>query len=134
MLGNMLNMIAQGLNTPAPGDPTDFSVLPDRPVGKGDTWIDSIPNRKTVYTLADITPDKIIVNYTETQKTTTKQEAMGMEISIQTTDNTTGQITLDRKTGLLQHKTATTDSDGTMSVAGQSMPATRKTTREWTVE
>jgi len=133
MMSNLMSQMAEGLNAPAPGDNSDFRILPDHEVGRGESWTDSVPNRKTVYTLADLTDSDIIITYTEDATIATKQEAMGMQIHMNSKDRTTGRITLDRRTGLLKAKTASTSSEGTMEAMGQSAPTSKKISRSWTV-
>ena len=47
-------------------------------------------------------------------------------------DKTTGKIILDKSTGLLKERTATTDSQGTMEMMGQSLPMNIKVTKKVT--
>lgn len=134
MMANLLGQFASGLEVPKVGDKSDFAILPSKELGKGDNWTDSSQNAKAVYTVSDINDNEIIIDYTETGKTEKKQEAMGMEILISSTEKSTGKITLDRKTGLLKTKTTTINSEGTMEVMGQTVPVTTNTTRTITVK
>jgi hypothetical protein len=104
-------------------------ILPAKELAKGESWTDSSKNIKTIYTLADVTETDIIINYTEDASTSRTQEAMGHEITMTSKDKTTGKIILDKKSGLLKEKTATTNSEGNMEMAGQTMPMTTKTTK-----
>jgi hypothetical protein len=134
MMGNALSQLAEGMDVPEVGDKTDFRILPNREVGKGDTWTDSANNRKTVYTLADVTDNDIIVTFTEDATISQKQEVgNGMEVTLNSKEKSTGRLTLDRKTGLLKQKSSNTDADGTMEIMGQSVPLSTKTTRNWVV-
>jgi len=134
MMANMLSQFASGMEVPKVGDKTDFTILPSKEVGKGDSWTDSANNMKAVYTVADITDNEVIIDYTEEGKTERKQEAMGMEIKINSTDKSTGKIILDRTTGVLKSKTTAMNSDGVMEVMGQTVPMTTNTTRTITVK
>lgn len=129
----LLSQLVQGIKLPAVGDKTEFSVLPDYEVGKGDTWTDSTDKRKTVYTLTDITATDIVVSFTTDETVHTEQAMMGVEITINSQDKTMGQIILDRKTGILKSKKADTTSEGTIDAMGQSAPMTKKLTRTTTV-
>jgi hypothetical protein len=129
MMSNLLAQMSEGLKVPVPGDKTEFDILPAYEVGKGDSWTDSTTNRKTVYTVSDITDNDILLTFTQDETIATKQTAMGMEINISSKDKTTGHITIDRKTGLLKEKTGDTDSEGTVDAMGQSMPMTKKISR-----
>jgi hypothetical protein len=134
MMSNALAQIVAGFELPKTGDTSEFMILPARELAKGESWTNASANAKTIYTLADVTDVDIIVNYTEEASTSKKQEAMGQEITMTSKDKTTGIITLDKKTGLLKGKTATTNSEGNMEIAGQTMPMNTKTTKTVTVK
>lgn len=134
MMANMLSQFASGIEVPKIGDKTDFTILPSKEVGKGDSWIDSNNNVKAVYKVTDLTDNEVVIEYTEDGKTERNQEAMGMEVKINSTDKSTGKIILDRKTGLLKSKTTTINSEGTMEMMGQTVPMTTNTTRTITVK
>jgi hypothetical protein len=134
MMDNLLSQVGNGLSVPVPGDRTDFSILPEREVGKGESWTDSSLNRKTVYTIADISENDIMVTFTENIVTQKKQEVMGNEITVNSIENSTGRLTLDRKSGLLKEKSSSSDIEGKMEMMGQSMPINSKTTRSWVIK
>jgi len=134
MMSTALAQFAAGFDLPKTGDTSEFMILPPKELAKGESWTDSSKNIKTVYTLADVTDADIIVNYTEEASTSRIQEAMGQEITMNSKDKTTGKIILDKKSGLLKEKTATTNSEGNMEMAGQSMPMNTKTTKTVTVK
>ena len=129
MMSTALAQFAAGFDLPKTGDTSEFMILPPKELAKGESWTDSSKNIKTVYTLADVTDADIIVNYTEEASTSRIQEAMGQEITMNSKDKTTGKIILDKKSGLLKEKTATTNSEGNMEMAGQTMPMNTKTTK-----
>jgi hypothetical protein len=133
-MAGALAQIADGMGLPKAGDESEFKILPDNEVSKGQSWADSTKDTKTVYTLTDVTATDIIIDYTEDGKTERKQEAQGMEISISSKDKTTGKIVLDKTTGLLKERTATTNSEGTMEMMGQSLPMNTKVTKTVTVK
>jgi hypothetical protein len=134
MMSTALAQFAAGFDLPKTGDTSEFMILPPKELAKGESWTDSSKNIKTVYTLADVTDADIIVNYTEEASTSRIQEAMGQEITMNSKDKTTGKIILDKKSGLLKEKTATTNSEGNMEMAGQTMPMNTKTTKTVTVK
>jgi hypothetical protein len=125
---------AEGLQVPQVNDFTDLKILPNREIAKGESWTENVTDGKITFTLTDIRENDVVVDYTETAKISRKQEMMGMEISITSNDKTTGKIIVDRKTGLMKERTATTISDGTTEVMGQSIPTTSKTTRTTVVK
>ncbi len=134
MMSNALAQFAAGFDLPKTGDTSEFMILPAKELAKGESWTNALGNAKTVYTLADVTDADIIIDYTEEASTSRTQEAMGQEIKMSSKDKTTGKITLDKKTGLLKEKTATTNSEGNMEMAGQTMPMNTKTTKTVTVK
>lgn len=132
-MSGALAQIASGMELPKTGDMSEFKILPDYEVKKGQSWTDSTKDSKTVYTLSDITTSDIIIDYTEDASSQRTQDAGGMEISMSSKDKTTGKIILDKNTGLLKERTATTDSQGTMEMMGQSLPMNTKVTKKVTV-
>ena len=133
MSGAMAGM-ADGMGLPSAGDFSEFKVLPEAGATKGGTWTDTAEGKKAVYTVTDVTDADVIINYTEEGTTSKTQEANGMELKISSKDKTTGKIILDKKSGLLKERTATTDSEGTMEIMGQSVPMTTKVTKVTTVK
>jgi hypothetical protein len=129
MMANTMNQMGVNLDLPKVGDASEFKILPEKEVGKGDSWSDNSGTIKRNYTISDITDTEVLVNFTTEGTTETKQEAGGMEIVMNTKDKSTGQIVIDRKTGLMKKKTENIDSDGTMEVMGQSIPMKTKATR-----
>ena len=134
MLLGMIEGIAGKIGAPEVGETSLFSILPAREVAVGETWLDTTATRSTQYTIRNITDDEIVVGYTETLNNEQKQEVNGMTITIVSADKTSGDIRIDRKTGLLKEKTATTTSEGSMSVMGQSMPMNSTSTKTWTLK
>lgn len=132
-MAGALSQIAAGMDLPKSGDLSEFKILPDYEVSKGQSWADSTKDSKTVYTLTDITNTDIIIDYTEDATTQRTQEAQGMEITMSSKDKTTGKIILDKNTGLLKERTTTTNSEGTMEMMGQSLPMNTKLTKKITV-
>jgi hypothetical protein len=132
-MSGALAQIASGMELPKTGDMSDFKILPDFEVSKGQSWTDSTKDKKTVYTLGDVTDTDIIIDYTEDATLQKTQDAGGMEISMSSKDKTTGKIILDKNTGLLKERTATTNSEATMEMMGQSVPMNTKSTKKITV-
>lgn len=139
MMGNMMSQFSSGMDIPKIGDVSDLSILPNREVGKGESWIDSLTKDKDekgkiTYTLSDITDNELLIDFTEEKSLVKTQETQGMEITISTKDRTTGKIVLDKKSGLLKQSNSTTNSEGTVEVMGQSMPMTTKVSKTVTVK
>ncbi|HVK96814.1 MAG TPA: DUF6263 family protein [Flavisolibacter sp.] len=131
MMGMLVGKLGP-TGTPKAGDPTIFKVLPGKEVSKGETWTDEVKveggSTKAHYTLADITDSEILIDFTEETQVQTKQEMMGMEAGIKVLAKTKGKIILDKETRLLKQKTFETDSEETISAAGQEMPSKSKMT------
>jgi hypothetical protein len=132
MMGNMMSQVAEGLDLPKAGDHIDLRILPaDKK--KGDNWSDSVEGRKTIYTLSEITESEVIINFTENGTVNRTEETMGMEMTFNSKDKSTGRIVLDRKTGILKERTSTTDSEGTLEMMGQLVPMNTKMEKKITV-
>jgi hypothetical protein len=120
------------LGLPKSGDASIFKILPDKEVTQGDTWTDSSSANgqkiTTTYKVNSITATDIILDYTSDISINTTQQIMGTDASIKADDKATGQITIDKVTGLLKQKTAIIDSKATMEAQGMSIPSTGKTT------
>lgn len=132
IITNMLKDVLATVDPPRKGSSSFFKVLPDHEVGKGDTWTESMnsPTEKssTVYTLDDITDSTILVSFVRNSATISKAEMMGNESTTTMNHKTTGKIILDKATGIVKEKTATTDSNGSTEVMGNTLPVTSKTT------
>jgi len=124
----------EGFNLPKEGDISEFRILPEKEVGKGESWEDNSATMKKKYTVSDITDSEIIVDFTTEGNSEMKQEANGMEIVMKTKDKSTGKIVVDRKTGIMKQRTETIDAEGTMDVMGQSAPLKTKTVKTTTVK
>lgn len=126
------------IGLPKSGDASIFKILPSKQISQGDTWTDTASSkgqkRTTVYKVSGITATDILLDYTEAININTTQQIMGTDASIKSDDKVTGQITLDKATGLLKQKTATIDSTATMEAQGMSIPSTGKTTITITVK
>jgi uncharacterized protein (UPF0303 family) len=132
LITGMLKDVMDVVQPPKKGTPSFFMILPDNEVGKGDTWneVSTIEGGKSsrTYTLTDITDSTLIVDFTGTSTTVTKAEMMGMETTTTMNDKATGQIILDKATGIIRQKKVTIESTGNTEAMGGSMPVTSKTT------
>jgi hypothetical protein len=132
------SQLGLSIGLPKSGDASIFKILPGKQISQGDTWTDSASSngqkRTTVYKVSGITATDILLDYTEAININTTQQIMGTDASIRSDDKVTGQITLDKATGLLKQKTATIDSTATMEAQGMSIPSTGKTTITVTVK
>ena len=138
MIGMMMGGAGSDMSTPKIGDATLFKILPDHEVGKGDTWKSESSSesgkRTTTYTIADITDNDVLIDFTEESTLTNKQQMMGQDASVDVKSKSTGKIILDRKTGLLKQKTFLTNSEQNMNLGGMQIPSTSKATTTITVK
>lgn len=133
---DMMAMMLPGLDLasglPQEGSPSVFQVLPDREVGIGDTWKDSVHadgnNYTSVYKIKGITDKEIIVDFTTDGTTVTAQETMGMKVEVNADSKVSGTIYIDKATGIIKQKTATNHTETTINLAGREMTATNKIT------
>jgi len=139
----MLGMMMPGMNAsgavPKAGNASVFKFLPDgKEVGKGDTWemnVNTDDNQsKSTFTVKDITDTEIFLDFVEEGKLKAKQSAMGMNVDVTSTSKSTGTIILDKATGILKQRTATTDTESNMNMGGQEMSSTIKMTAITTVK
>jgi len=130
--GLVSSQLGFNINTPKNGDASIFKILPNKELAAGDSWTDSASangqKRTTVYKVKTITDTDVVLDYTEDVNINTTQQIMGQDASIKSDDKATGQVTIDKKTGLLKQKTATIDTKATMEAQGMSIPTTAKTT------
>lgn len=134
MMSGMMAGLMTGFSLPKVGELTEFSILPAREVGRGESWTDTVSTnpdekRKASFTVSDINDREIVIDYTEEITMKMTQENMGMEVTINKTDKNTGKIHLDRKTGLLKQRSVDTETTGTASVMGQEIPLDAKATK-----
>ena len=133
---NMMAMMLPGMDfasgLPKEGAPSLFQVLPDREVGIGDTWKDSVNeegnNYMSVYKIKDITANEIIVDFETEGTTATSQETMGMKVEVNAASKITGTILIDKATGIIKQKTATNNTETSVNLAGREMTSTNKIT------
>lgn len=108
-----------------------FEILP---AGKnaGDSWADTSNSKeaKTIrtYTLQSVNGNEAVVKMEMTVKAKNKIDFQEMEFEIATDTKTTGQITLDKSTGLVKKRDTVSDITGSFQMMGQDMPITAKAT------
>ena len=139
MLGMMMPGLDVAAAVPKAGSNSVFKFLPDgREVGKGDSWVDSVntPDNKatTTFTVKDMTDTEVLLDYIQNATVKGTQSAMGMSVDVNSVSKTTGVITLDRNTGILKQRTATTDTESNMNLGGREMSSTMKSTAVITVK
>jgi hypothetical protein len=132
LITGMLKDVMDVVQPPKKGSASFFKILPDTETGKGESWNEASTTEgnkfSKTYTLTDITDSTIVIDFTGTASTVTKAEMMGMETTTTMNDKTTGQIILDKATGIIRQKTITIESTGTTEAMGGTLPVTSKTT------
>jgi hypothetical protein len=132
MMGMMLPGMDMASALPEEGNPSIFQVLPNREVGIGDTWTDSLNvegnKNVTVYTVKNITDKDVTLDFKGEGTTLTSREAMGMKVDVNANSRSTGSIVLDKATGIIRQKTTTNTTETTMNLGGREMTSTIKTT------
>jgi hypothetical protein len=131
MMG-MMQGVMGGMELPKAGDKIEFAIFPDQDIVEGQTWTDTTTlvkdiHRNAKYFIKSITAENIEVSITEETKGKFTRQNMGMEITIDQVERSTGTILVDRKTGLMKERNITKTTEGTMEVMGQSMPLNTRT-------
>jgi hypothetical protein len=138
MSGLIASQLGFNFTVPKPGDMSVFRFLPSKETAKGESWTDSSSaegqKRTTVYKVNAFTGNDVLVDYTENVDVNSTQEIMGTTASIKSNDKATGQITLDKNTGLLKQRTATVETKGTLEGQGMTVPTTATTSITVTVK
>jgi len=132
MMGNIMGQFAEGLEVPKTGDVISLKVVDVAQLTKGQSWTDSLSGGESgtvKYTVTNITPSEILIDYVSDGTTKRKQEVGGgMEVDVSMTNKTSGVITLDKKSGLLKQRTLISEGSGNMEAMGQKIPMKSKIT------
>ncbi len=116
---------------PSGGEVNIFHVMPDREVGLGDSWTEVSDTESgaatTVSTLSAITDSTLLIDFKTTVSYRLQSEVNGVAVSTNLTGVTTGQIVVDRATGLLRRKQMKVETNGSSEVMGTKLPISEKT-------
>jgi hypothetical protein len=138
ILTGMLKEVLDLVQPPQKDKASFFAILPDKEVGKGDTWTSTTETAggriDAAYVLSSISDSAILVDFVESSVTVTKAEMMGSEIRTTMNNKSTGKIILDPVTFIIREKTISTESNGTAESSFGNMPVTSKTTTVITVK
>jgi hypothetical protein len=102
------------------------------PAGKkaGDTWTvtDSTKEKQSTktYTINSIQGNIAVISFTSVSNTNGTIDANGTEMNITTNTKSTGDISVDIKTGLVNKSSSVSDITASLDVMGQTMPVTAK--------
>ena len=118
--------------TPAADEAGFFKVLPDQLIDTGYYWRDSVDHATeksiTDYTLKEVNDSTLVVSFTGQSTTVTKAVFMGNETVTTMNHKITGNIILDRSSGLIREKTTSIESNGSTEAMGGKLPVTSRTT------
>lgn len=132
----MLKDLTSIVQPPSKGSTSFFSVLPAYPVGMGDTWTDFVRKGNeqflTSYTLSAISDSAFIIDFKTISSATINTEMMGQHAATMLNSTATGQIIIDKTTGLPLRKTSLIESNGTTEALGGKVPIRGRT--EVTIE
>lgn len=130
-LGGLAEMFGASETESAVAESAVFVI----PAGKkvGDSWSDSVNVKESMkgiknYTIKSINGDEATVSLFSKLEGTNKVELQGMELDINLSAKTEGELLVNTKTSLLKKSSRVADITGTMDVMGQSMPLTSKMT------
>lgn len=102
------------------------SIGGGKAVKVNDTWVEEINTDQvkstTTYTLKSLKGNEASVSFTGTGTTKAKVEKEGMEIVMDMTNKTSGDIVLDISSGIIKTRTGKIDATGTTEVMGQKIP------------
>lgn len=110
---------------------TAFFILP---AGKkvGDAWTDSVINKQMkevkTYTLKSLKGNEAIIALFSNMEGTNSVEAQGMQMDVNITVKTEGEMIVDVKNALVKKRTSVSDITGNVDMMGQSMPIISKVT------
>lgn len=132
------SQLGLNLNTPKAGGVSELAILPALSLKKGDTWVDTASTvettRSTNYTVKSINDNEVTLDFTEVTNVQATKTIMGTQAIVKAKNSSTGNIVIDKKTGILKQKTSTIDTDGNIEAQGQSIPQKEKTTVTVTVK
>ena len=130
-LEGMMQMFGAGESEAAITEAVFFII----PTGKkaGDTWSDSttsLANMKAyhTYTLKSVNGDDATISVFTKMEGKQSMEQQGMQMDINLSAKTEGELLVNTKTSLLKKSSRVADITGNMDIMGQSMPITSKMT------
>ncbi len=119
---NLLTGFTASLESPKKGESSVFRILPEQEIRKGFVWAETNEKKKTSFAIADITENEILISYKSEYPTESKGNIMGMDTFTNLDNSETGKIVLNKNTGIMKTKNATTTATGHVSVMGQNLP------------
>lgn len=137
IIGGMMGDLGSLGMPPQKGDPTLFMSWPGGDIAIGESWTISKNGQKetyqTIYTLASVTDSTYHISFSGTGTQKVESEMRGMPVTVNLKTATTGEITVDRSTGIVREKITTVESTGTSEMMGGSTPVSGKMTTKLAV-
>ncbi len=130
---NLLTGFTASLEPPKKGESSIFRILPENEIHKGLVWADTKEKKKSSFAIADITESEIFISYKSEYPTESKGNIMGMDTFTNLDNSETGKIVLNKNTGIMKTKIATTTATGNVSVMGQNLPIVSAANAETTI-
>ncbi len=113
-----------------------FLVIPSG-IKPGSSWNDSTVNESgktfTTYTLREIKGTDAFIDTKGSMQNTTRQEAMGSEMTTTMTGTIVGESIVDLNTGIVKNQSVTVNATGTTEAMGQQIPMTTIVTSKSTI-
>ncbi|MCR6721105.1 MAG: DUF6263 family protein [Chitinophagaceae bacterium] len=132
LISGLLGDLGNVATPPQKGDPTIFMSWPGGELAVGESWsiIKDSPNDnyRTSYTLSSVNDSTFVIDFTGTGAKKIENEMRGMQVTVNMKTVTTGQMQVDRATGIVREKTTTVESSGTSEMMGGSTPINGKMT------
>lgn len=129
---NMLKDLTSTVHPPKKNESSFFRVLPDSAVSLNQSWSetgeDTYGKFQTTYTLSDVNDSTLVVMLEGKSSSVTPSEMMGRKATTTMNNAYTGQVIIDRVSGIIKEKMVNTVSNGNTEVMGGNLPVTSKTT------
>jgi len=132
LISGMLKDMFTALQPPKKGGGCLFRILPVGEITVGKTWTDSTKTEtgfcNTNYIINNITDTTIVVDVNGNGHTEEASQMMGMDVLTKLDHKFTGQVIIDKTTGLIREKKIVKDSVGNSEAMGGNLPVNSKTT------
>lgn len=138
LLNKILGETIERIDIPQTGERIFLKVLPDKEIKRNDAWNDSITWNNTKqnvsYVVKNITDTEINIEYAGPVQVDINSEVSGQETTTNLNGDCTGQIIIDRKTGIIKRQTRVIQSNGNAVAMGQKIPLKSVTVSEMMIK
>jgi len=119
------------------GNSDAFQTIPSK-ASAGYSWQDSVSKDdtklNTTYTVKELKGNDVTVSVKGTVQVNQDTEVHDMKFTTHSTGAFTGELIVDRKTGVVKQRNNTVETTGTIDIMGQQIPITTKVATETTVK